>query len=462
MFNRQIIKFGFSKQNKVEKFIPRPPAKNEPAPSYPKQHPIKIHSNDSEILTLNKFPKYMTPHHQVPSVLFKDPALPFESPVGARFLEVGIVGAPNAGKSSLFNHLIGKGISSVSNKSNTTNKDIHGIYTNIESKTQILFHDTPGITRRFQGTSQYTTIAWETLGDCDKVLLVVDSLKRLDDPLREVIQRLKRLPYSDADKKKIRSLRGVKDSKTLKNLKPSEPEEGVTQAYESTHIPTYLILNKIDLCSNKRKLKSLVGELEDLGKFEKIYYTSAETRYGVDNLIKSLEAESYLGPWEHHPDVKTNLSDVRRFEQIMKGIVFGRFYYEVPYSIGIRMTSKLSSCNMLYNICIGFSVRTDGVVRIEYALDTITANQVAMVVGKRGRNLKLMRDQAEAELAKIYQKHFIVSIKVLNRSSEFWLKEDVYDIRGIYDEKFSEEQAVNELEAYKAQIRQKIREEHEK
>ena len=92
--------------------------------------------------------------------------------------------------------------------------------------------------------------------------------------------------------------------------------------HESKYIPTYLVMNKIDLCANKRKLKVLVNEIEDLGRFDRIFYTSAESGYGVNDLVHSLVEESYSGPWEYHPKLVSNMSEVRKFEEIMRGVIF--------------------------------------------------------------------------------------------------------------------------------------------
>lgn len=346
MFNTQIIKFAFSKVTKVQKFLPKNQNQNQKKEleiAYPKQHPRKLDSKASEIISLEKSPKYIAPIQEVPSELYKQPDKPFESPIGSRFLEVAIVGAPNAGKSSLFNKIIKKELSAVSNKSHTTDKDVVGIYTNIEKKTQIVLHDTPGIARINKHSNQFITRAWKILQECDKVLLVVDAVKRLDDPLREAIYRLRNQQYSESAQAKRRLVRKMTNDPLGSEKFLQELESMVdlkTDEFDSKHIPTYLVMNKIDLCSNKRKLKESIDELEHIGKFEKIFYTSSETGYGIEDLIKDLEEEAYLGPWEHHPDLRTDMPEVRKLEELMKKVIFNRFYYEVPHSINPRVSGN--------------------------------------------------------------------------------------------------------------------------
>jgi GTP-binding protein Era len=87
----------------------------------------------------------------------------------------------------------------------------------------------------------------------------------------------------------------------------------------------------MDLCTNKRKLRWLIGELEDLGKFDKIFYVSCNTGYGIEELKQFLEKEAVREAWQYHPSAKTTHSQADLMEEVMKSVLFSRFYYEIPY-----------------------------------------------------------------------------------------------------------------------------------
>ena len=105
----------------------------------PVQHPSNLHSEDTSIISHKVPPKNLTPYDHVPVSALTQFNLPcLESPMGARSHSVSLLGAPNAGKSSLFNQIVQKNISAVSNKQNTTDETTEGVYTDIEAKTQLI------------------------------------------------------------------------------------------------------------------------------------------------------------------------------------------------------------------------------------------------------------------------------------------------------------------------------------
>jgi GTP-binding protein Era len=103
------------------------------------------------------------------------------SPVGSRSLEACILGAPNAGKSSFLNKMVHKNVSAVSDKYNTTDEAVKGIYTDVEERTQVVFLDTPGVTKANNAmrSSLLVSKAWGEIPQQDLAILVVDSVKRL-------------------------------------------------------------------------------------------------------------------------------------------------------------------------------------------------------------------------------------------------------------------------------------------
>ena len=104
-------------------------------------------------------------------------------------MSVALIGAANAGKSSLLNHLVNKHISAVSNKASTTDEAIMGVYTDVQNRTQLLLFYTPGVVKASNSlrSKLLVTKAWSTIQESDHVLLIVDSVKRLNFEVKEAI-----------------------------------------------------------------------------------------------------------------------------------------------------------------------------------------------------------------------------------------------------------------------------------
>ena len=105
----------------------------------------------------------------------------YDSPIGSKSLKSCLLGAPNAGKSTLINKMVHRVISATSNKTNTTSEAAKGIFTDIERKTQLVFTDTPGVTKASNSmrSSLLVTKAWEEIEENDQVIFIVDAAKRL-------------------------------------------------------------------------------------------------------------------------------------------------------------------------------------------------------------------------------------------------------------------------------------------
>jgi len=135
---------------------------------------------------------------------------------------------------------------------------------------------------------------------------------------------------------------------------------------------------------------------------KKIFFTSAETGYGIPDIITSLEEDPYSKSWDFNPQSKSDASEIEMVEQMMKSLIYERFYKEVPYMIGIRITE--------------FRLRSDGLFKVEFALDVENQSQVPLVVGKQGRNIKWLKERIEAELAQKYQKEVFAQFTVKLRT----------------------------------------------
>jgi GTP-binding protein Era len=171
--------------------------------------------------------------------------------------------------------------------------------------------------------------------------------------------------------------------------------------YEAKNISSVLVMNKVDLVTNKRKLKSLQEELEDLGAFDKVFHVSCETGYGLDNLLSFLKSESMRRPWKHHPELKSTQSDQEKCEEILKGIIFNRFYEEIPYDTLAKMTAWVPFNN--------------GEIKVNFDIEVKYEVQVAMMIGEKGRVLREIREELEKSLTKLYQMPVKCYLNVIKR-----------------------------------------------
>lgn len=213
-----------------------------------------------------------------------------------------MLGAPNAGKSSLVNHLVGSNISAVSDKYNTTDDVIRGIFTDVETRTQIVFADTPGATKLNDSMRSNLLVskAWEHIYEQDMAIFVVDSVKRLSFDVKNAIIRLSK---SKVDPVERNINQAIKDgSFTSEKLARGDYEIAEEEKHlYSFNIPAILVMNKVDLVTSKRRLKTLQNDLEDLCSFDKIFHTSCETGFGLDALREYLLQRSLLRAWRYHP-----------------------------------------------------------------------------------------------------------------------------------------------------------------
>ncbi len=149
----------------------------------PIQHPANLDSSDSSIVSYKVPPKNLTPYYYIPNEALAPVEIRnFEQPMGAKHLEVCILGAPNAGKSSILNVITERSISAVSNKYNTTDEAILGIYTDYNSRSQLCLYDTPGVTKASNSLKSklLVTKAWDKIAEADMTMFVVDGVKKLD------------------------------------------------------------------------------------------------------------------------------------------------------------------------------------------------------------------------------------------------------------------------------------------
>ncbi len=271
---------------------------------------------------------------------------------------VAVVGAPNAGKSTLVNRLVGAKVSIVTHKVQTTRTRVRGIA--IAGDSQIVFVDTPGIfaaKRRLERAM--VQAAWAGIEDADVVLVVHDaSRKNISDDARMVIEGLA----------------------------------------DTSHRPV-LVLNKIDLVKRERLL-ALTAQLTEAGQFSEVFMVSAETGDGIADLTEFLAARMPIGPW-HFPE--DQLSDVTlrlMAAEITREKLFLNLHQELPYALTVESE--------------GWEEFKDGSVRVQQTVYVARDQHKAMCLGKGGRTIRAVREAAQAELEEVLGQpvHLFIFVKV--------------------------------------------------
>ncbi len=285
---------------------------------------------------------------------------------GERCGFVAIVGAPNAGKSTLVNRLVGTKVSIVSPKVQTTRSRVLGIAMVGTPTAQVIFVDTPGIfqpKRRLERAM--VQAAWSGAADADLVALVVDAAKGFDDDTRAIVDRLK---------------------------------EAGRQAT--------LVLNKIDL-AKREKLLGLAAQFDAFGIFSRIFMVSAETGDGTSDLLAYFGAEVPSGPW-HFPEDQVSDMPMRLLAaEITREQIFRQLHQELPYAAAVETDQ--------------WQERDDGSVRIDQTVFVQRDSQKAIVLGKGGKQIKSIGERARNELEEILERpvHLFLHVKV----RENWLDE---------------------------------------
>jgi GTP-binding protein Era len=271
---------------------------------------------------------------------------------------VAIVGAPNAGKSTLLNRMTGAKLSIVSPKAQTTRFRVLGIL--MRGPSQVLLVDTPGIFKPKRRLDRaMVAAAWTGAQDADTIILLVDAKAGLTDSVREIAERLK-----------------------------SRQE---TQS-------VWLVLNKADLVS-PATLLPLVAGLNAIVPFSETYMVSAATGDGVDELMEALAQAVPESPWLYPEDDLTDLPDRLLAAEIVREQIFLQTHEEVPYAATVETES--------------FQERKDGSVRIEATVYVARANHKAILIGAKGSRIKDIGAKARAQLAHLLERpvHLFLNVK---------------------------------------------------
>jgi len=270
---------------------------------------------------------------------------------------VALIGAPNAGKSTLINQLVGTKVSIVSRKVQTTRSTVRGIA--LEGAAQIIFVDTPGIfapKRRLDRAM--VGAAWGSAGDADAAALLVDALKGID---AEVEAILGKLPQSAAAK--------------------------------------ILVLNKIDTVEPP-KLLELAAKLNDALPFAQTFMISALRGHGVPKLRQELGQLMPPGPWLYPEDQISDMPLRLLAAEITREKIFERLHDELPYASTVA--TEL------------WKDMPDGSARIEQTIYVMREGHKKIVIGEGGRTIKAIGTAARKEIieAAAQKVHLFLFVKV--------------------------------------------------
>ena len=270
---------------------------------------------------------------------------------------VAVVGAPNAGKSTLVNALVGQKVAIVTAKAQTTRTRLMGVA--IEGESQILLLDTPGIfepKRRLDRAM--VAAAWGSAQDADLIALVIDSTSGITRNVAEMIEKLN--PRRE---------------------------------------PKILVVNKVDL-GRKEALLTLAADLSQRIEAEEIYFVSAATGDGVAELKSALAARVPEGPWHFPPDQVSDATDRMLAAEVTREQLYLQLHAELPYESAIE-TEK-------------FEERKDGSAAIHQQILVARDSQKAIVLGKRGARIKAIGEAARAELSTLLGRkvHLFLHVKV--------------------------------------------------
>ena len=281
-----------------------------------------------------------------------------------------VIGAPNAGKSTLVNRLVGSKVSIVSRKVQTTRMRVRGVV--IEGASQIVLVDTPGIFEPKRKLDQaMVQAAWAGATDADLVCLIVDAPEMIE------------APTGLAARDTMRIIEGLKASRRT----------------------AVLILNKID-AMKRDQLLPLAERLQALSTFDAVFMISAEKGHGSADLVKYLAAAVPEGPWAYPEEQASDISLRLLAAEITRERIYDRLHQELPYATTV-VTDQWTD-------------NKDGSVRIEQTIFVERDGQKAIVLGKGGATVKELGSKARTEMEAVFghKVHLFLFVKVRENWSE--------------------------------------------
>jgi GTP-binding protein Era len=270
---------------------------------------------------------------------------------------VAVVGAPNAGKSTLVNALVGQKIAIVSPKAQTTRTRLMGVA--IEGEAQILLLDTPGIFQPKRRLDRaMVAAAWGGAQDADLIALVIDAKTGFSHRIEEMLDTLK-----------------------------------------SRSEPKILVLNKVDV-TPKEELLTLTARLSERLEFERIFMVSATTGDGVADLKTALAERVPAGPWHFPEDQVSDATDRMLAAEVTREQLYLQLHAELPYASAVE-TEK-------------YEERKDGSVAIHQQILVGRDTQRAIVLGKGGTRIRQIGEAARTHLSELLERkvHLFLHVKV--------------------------------------------------
>ncbi|KAJ7954397.1 GTP-binding protein ERG-like [Quillaja saponaria] len=281
-------------------------------------------------------------------------------------LSVGIIGAPNAGKSALTNYMVGTKVAAVSRKTNTTTHEVLGVMT--KGDTQVCFFDTPGLTLNRGGypskdVKVRVESAWSSVNLYDVLIVIFDVHRHLTRPDTRVIKLIQHV-----------------GAQPLPNQK------------------RVLCMNKIDLVEKKKDLLKVSEQFKDLPGYERYFMISGLKGSGVKDLTKFLMGQAVKRPWDEDPftmseEVMKNIS-----LEVVRERLLDHVHQEIPYEIEHRL--------------IDWKELRDGSLRIEQHFITKKLSQRKILVGKNGSKIGRIGIEANEELRSIFRREVHLMLQV--------------------------------------------------
>lgn len=270
---------------------------------------------------------------------------------------VALVGAPNAGKSTLINRLVETKISIVTPKAQTTRARVLGIV--LRGQSQLIFMDTPGIhAARRRLERAMVDSAWRGVADTDHVALLVDASGGRQADVNAIVDRLGKLGRT-----------------------------------------AILVLNKIDLV-RRTTLLELSADLNTAGLFSETFMISGLTGDGVEDLLQFLAQHASKSPWLYPKDQLSDMPQRLLAAEITREKLFLQLHQELPYSLTVETES--------------WEERADGSVKIDQVVYVRRDSQKAIVLGSSGRRVKAVGEAARRELEEMMDRrvHLFLFVKV--------------------------------------------------
>ncbi|MEM6536969.1 MAG: GTPase Era [Pseudomonadota bacterium] len=304
---------------------------------------------------------------------------------------IAVIGAPNAGKSTLVNGMVGAKVSIVTHKVQTTRARVRGVVmadvegdavgTDHPSKAQLVFIDTPGIFRpRRRLDRAMVSAAWDGLEGADETLVIVDAAV-YDGPASTPATKRAR---ADTDR-------------VLDELKERNAKE--------RNATPILVLNKVDLVERSRLLK-LAAEMNDRLGFEETFFIAAANDDGVQELKMFLAARAPIGPWMYPEDQLSDMSDRLLAAEVTREKLFLRLHDELPYESTVETTD--------------WKRTKKGELRLEQTIFVSRESHKPIVLGKAGQTIKTVGASSREELEKLLGEkvHLFLFVKVRENWSD--------------------------------------------